>query len=284
MRSPGGKLVKYDPSTRTYEVLGIPFPHLYVQSIAADWGRGIIYAFTYPAEYVIRFDLATRQSRILGYLGNAIMFAQPHNAVVDKHGNLWGTYAETRAFDEMPSAQPVRLFKYAPDEDRFTWFDYGLSRKADPVQLVPDPPQPPGAKSQLAHTRHRDDYGFCDSMAYDGDRTIYAGTVAGVLCRIDIETAQVAKVANVMATGRFPALALNAKGVLFGAGGMNGQTQLIRWDPRQEQMEDFGRLADERTGEVPARIHELAVDDEERVFLGENDHHSRSSYLWSVVR
>jgi len=281
--APGGKLVKFNPKTGTYDILGIPFPHLYIQSIAADWTRGILYAFTYPAEFVIRFDLATRQSRILGYIGNAIMFAQPHNAVVDRHGHLWGTYAETRAFDEMPSPQPIRLFKYLPDEDRMVWFDHGLPRKADQSQLLRDPPQPAGAESQLARTRHRDDYGFCDSMAYDGGRWIYAGTVAGVLCRIDTETARTEKIANVMATGRFPALAIDPKGVIFGAGGMNGHTQLVRWDPRTEKIEDYGRLADERTGEVPARIHELTVDDAERVYLGENDNHHRSSYLWSVV-
>ena len=281
--APGGKLVKYDPRTRTYDVLGIPFAHQYIQSIAADWTRGILYAFTYPAEFVMRFDLATRQSRILAYLGNAIMFAQPHNAVVDRHGCLWGTYAETRCFDEILSPQPIRLFKYEPDADRFTWFDHGLARKADPAQLLRDPPQPPGAESQLARTRHKDDHGFCDSMAYDGDRWIYAGTVAGVLCRIDIATARTEKIANVMATGRFPALAVDRSGVVYGAGGMNGQTQLIRWDPRTEKIEDYGRLADERTGEVPARIHELTVDDKGTVFLGENDHHGRSSYLWSVT-
>jgi sugar lactone lactonase YvrE len=281
--APGGKLVKFDPRTGDYDVLGIPFPHQYLQSIAADWERGILYAFSYPAEFILRFDLATRASRVLGYVGNACMFAQAHNGVVDKHGNLWGTYAETRAFDETSSSQPIRLFKYHPDTDRFTWYDHGLSRKADRQQLLPDPPRPPGAESLLAHTRHRDDFAFCDAMLYDGDRTIYAGTVAGVLCRIDTETARVEKIAGIMATGRFPALAMDPQGVLYGGGGMNGHTQLIRWDPRSDQIEDYGRLADERTGEVPARIHEIAVDDQGRVYLGENDNHHRSSYLWSVA-
>lgn len=280
--APGGKIVKFDPRTGKYDVLGIPFPHQYLQSIAADWERGIIYAFSYPAEFVLRFDLATRQSRVLGYCGNALMLAQPHNGVVDKHGNLWGTYAETRAFDEMPSSQPVRLFKYSPVTDKFTWYKYGLSRKADKKQLLPDPPQPPGAESLLALTRHRDDFGFCDSMLYDGDRTIYAGTVAGVLCRIDIETAAVEKICNVMATGRFPGLVRDANGVLYGGGGMNGHTQLIRWDPRTDRIDDYGRLADEKTGEVPARIHDMDVDDQGNLYLGENDNHHRSSYLWSV--
>src|SRR5690606_5014006 len=134
--APGGKLVKYDPRTDTFDVLGIPFPHLYVQSIAADWQRGVLYAFTYPAEFVIRFDLATRQARNLGYLGIAIMFAQPHNGGVDKDDNLWGTCAETHGIDELTGQQPIRLFNYAPDADRFTWFEHGLSRKTDQRQLI----------------------------------------------------------------------------------------------------------------------------------------------------
>lgn len=280
--APGGKLVKYDPASRRYDILGIPFPHLYLQSIAADFGRGILYAFTYPAEFVLRFDLKTRRARNLAYLGNAIMFSQPHNAVVDKYGGLWGTYAETRAWDEMTGRVPIRLFQYDPDADRFRWFEHGLSRKNEKEQLLEDPPRPAVAEA-LGETRHKEDYGFCDSMAYDGDRCIYAGTVAGVLCRIDITDGRVQKIANIMATGRFPALTFDAQGVLYGAGGMKGHTQLVRWNPRTSAMEDFGPLQDPRTGERPARIHEIAVDHQRRVYLAENDHHGRSSYLWSAA-
>lgn len=280
--APGGKLVKYDPKTRRYEILGIPFPHLYIQSIAADFERGLIYAFTYPAEFVVCFDLKTRQTRNLAYIGNAILFAQPHNAVVDRHGGLWGTYAETRAWDEKTGPHPIRLFKYDPDQDQFTWHPTGLSRKADREQLIGDPPKPQGAVSALNETRHKEDYGFCDSMVYDGDRYIYAGTVAGVLCRIDIQNARVEKVAHVMATGRFPALTFDAKGVLFAGGGLKGMTQVIRWDPRTDKIKDYGQLVDLNTGLTPARIHEMTVDDEERLYLAENDNHTRSSYLWVI--
>ena len=48
-------------------------------------------------------------------------------------------------------------------------------------------------------------------------------------------------------------------------------------------MERYTELVDEATGERPARIHELAVADDGRVYLGENDNHVRSSYLWSVA-
>lgn len=278
----GGKLVRYDPSTGRYELLATPAPRLYLQSIAADWSRAVIYSFTYPAESVIRTDLRTRQSELVAYIGNSLMLAQPHNAVVDRNGWLWGTWAETRAWDEITGPQPIRLFKYHPGRDELIGFDHGLPRWDQPEQLLPELAPATAVSGALAGTRHRTDHGFCDSMAYDGGRYIYAGTVAGVLCRIDIDTGKVEKLANAVSTGRFPALAIQ-DGVLHGAGGMNGQTQLIRWDTRSDRLERFSDLEDRAIGQRPARIHELAVADDGRVYLGENDNHDRSSYLWSVT-
>jgi sugar lactone lactonase YvrE len=277
----GGKLVKFDPETGAFSLIAIPAEHLYIQSIAADWEREIIYAFTFPAEAVYRVNLASGESKLVAYLTNATMFVQPHNAVVDKEGWLWATCAETRAWDETVGREPVRLFKYHPEGDRFVWFDYGLSRKAERNQLLADPAVPEGIGSSLAETRHRDDFGFCDSMAYDGDRTIYAGTVAGVLARIDTASGKVEKVANVTATGRLPALAVK-DGVLYGAGGMNGHTQLFRWDTRTDRIEGYTDLSDPARNEPPARVHDIAIDDEHRIYLAENDNHRRSSYLWEV--
>jgi len=281
-RARGGKLVRYDPAARSYELLDVPAPRLYVQSIAADWRRNLIYGFTYPAEAVYKTDLKTRYSSLVAYLGNAILFAQPHNAIVDSRGWLWGTCAETRAWDEMLGQEPIRLFKYHPDNDCLVVFDHGLSRRECREQLLPDPDSASLATGVLEETRHKQDFGFCDSMAYDGDRYIYAGTVAGVLCRIDTRTGGVEKVANVISTGRFPALAIQDR-VLYGAGGMHGGTQLVRWDIRNEELEFYSDLVDETLNERPARIHELAVADDGRVYLGENDNHERSSYLWSVA-
>jgi hypothetical protein len=255
---------------------------LYIQSIAADFTRGKLYGFTYPAESLFEFDLTTRRSEILAYTGNTLFFSQPHNPVVDAEGWLWGTYAETRAWDEKLSETPIRVFKYHPDGRRFVWFDWGLPRKVDRDQLLPDPPAPTGAASALAETRHRDDFGFCDSMAYDGQRYIYVGTVAGVLCRIDTQSDRVEKMANVMATGRFPALALADDGTLYGAGGMKGQTQVIRYQPGGDRIDGFFNLLDPALSEGPARIHELAVDRNHQIYLAENDNHQRSSYLWTT--
>lgn len=278
--SPGGKLVRFDPVANRYDVLGIPIPKLYIQSLAADFERGLIYGFTYPAEALFRFDLHSRTSETLAFTGNSLFLSQPHNPVVDAEGWLWGTYAETRAWDERLSAQPIRLFKYHPDGGRFCWFDHGLSRAADKNQLLRDPTPSPGIERDLLETRHKEDYGFCDSMLFDGRQFIYVGTSAGVLCRIDTRTSRVEKIANIMAAGRFPALGFAPDGVLYGAGGSRGNTQIMRWQPGASSLEVFSRLGDPESGESPARIHDLAIDRAGCVYLAENDNHSRSSYLW----
>jgi hypothetical protein len=277
----GGKLVRFHPANQSYDILGIPAPRLYLQSIAADWQRNIIYSFTYPAEAVYKTHLPNVSSQLAAYLGNAGLFAQPHNAVVDHEGWLWGTCAETRAWDEIVGLEPIRLFKYHPDTDSFVVFEWGLSRLDQKEQLLPSPARQADLTSTLAETRHTQDFGFCDSMSYDGERYIYAGTVAGVLCRIDTSTGKVEKITNAIVSGRFPALAIR-NGVLYGAGGMRGQTQLICWDTRRDAIEWYPDLVDTSIGERPARIHELAVDDRGRIYLGENDNHQRSSYLWSI--
>jgi sugar lactone lactonase YvrE len=279
--APGGKIVRYDPAADRFDVLGIPAPMLYIQSIAADFQRGLLYGFTYPAETFFMFDLAARRAETLAYTGNSLFFSQPHNPVVDAEGWVWGTYAETRAWDETLGEHPIRLFKFHPQGRRFVWFDRGLPRKTDSGQLARDPDKPDVA-SRLAETRHRDDFGFCDSMLFDGSRYIYAGTVAGVLSRIDTFTDRVEKVAHVMAAGRFPALCMDAGGTLYGAGGMSGQTQLMRWRPGSDRIDGFYNLLDPELGDGPARIHEMAVGDAGELYLAENDNHRRSSYLWTA--
>ena len=63
---------------------------------------------------------------------------------------------------------------------------------------------------------------------------------------------------------------------------MKGYTQLVRWDTRTDRIESYTDLVDSEINDRPARIHELAVDDEHQIYLAENDNHKRSSYLWSV--
>ncbi len=280
-RAPGGKVVRYDPVSRKYTVLSTPVRHLYIQSIAADWKRNLIYGFTYPAEFLFILDLGNGVVSTLAYIGNAIMFAQPHNAVVDNEGWLWGTFAETRAWDEHVGPVPIRLFKYHPKGGRFVWFEHGLSRRTDTQQLIPPSRDTSSEDYETVETRHTQDFGFCDSMVYDSHGFIYAGTTAGVLSRIDVGTGEVVKVCDVIPIGRFPALAIR-DGILYGGGGVRGKTQLLRLDLKTGCLSNFRDLTDPKIDDRPSRIHEIAISPDHTLYLGENDNHFRSSYLWSV--
>ncbi len=131
-------------------------------------------------------------------------------------GFLWGTYAKTRAFDEVQGHVPVRLFRYHPDNNQFDWFGFGLSRKSDKQQLVSGPVQKRTLNFHQDQTRHKEGLGFCDAMVFGGKQYIYAGTTAGTLCRIDTQNLNVEKVANVMPARRLPALTLDPKRILYG--------------------------------------------------------------------
>ena len=51
---------------------------------------------------------------------------QAHNPVIDKDGNVWGTYGILRAFSYRTGPDSLRLFRYSPDTDEMTFFDHGL--------------------------------------------------------------------------------------------------------------------------------------------------------------
>lgn len=73
-------------------------PPAYIQSIALDRKRRIIYGFGAVPEVFFRYDIDTGKSRVIAHIGNAAEFCEAHNPVIDKDGNVWGTYGILRAF------------------------------------------------------------------------------------------------------------------------------------------------------------------------------------------
>jgi hypothetical protein len=56
----------------------------------------------------------------------------------------------------------------------------------------------------------------------------------------------------VIQSGRFPALFVSKDGTLYGGGGMNGHTQIIRWRTATDKIEVFSSLLDPSIGDGPA--------------------------------
>ena len=61
--------------------IGIPVPHIYIQSIALDERRGWIYSMHFTPERLSRFELETGASRDLGPLGSGMAMAQGENVL-----------------------------------------------------------------------------------------------------------------------------------------------------------------------------------------------------------
>lgn len=261
----GGKLMRYHPDGGTYELLDIPVPGQYIQSIVLDSRRRLVYGFTYPAEHMFVHDLNTGESRNLAYLGNGRMICQPHNAVLDSHGRVWGTWGENRAFEYTIGRTPLRYFCYDPDSGKFRWFVHGAPKT------------------------WAGDTGAVDHMLLGDDGLIYVGTVAGGLSTLDPETGDVRSLGKPFHGGRLAGLVQARDGGIYGAGNSGvdghgrGTARLFRYDASTGATEDFGSIHDEDLNEGAVNVHMLVEGEDGVLYAGENDNEYRSSHLWRCV-
>ncbi len=263
-QAPGGKLIRYNPKTDEYLILAIPIPHHYIQSIKLDRKRKLIYGFTYPGEYFFRFDLETQQTKILAYIGNGVMMCQPHYSALDHQGKLWGTWGETRAFEDIPGPNPIRIFSYDPDYNHFNWFTYGFPKV------------------------NNMDTARVDTMLTTKDGLIYVGTVAGGFSRLNPRDGSVEDLGSPYKGERLAGLTQTSNGLIYGAGNSGygkdkkGETRLFVFDPEKGNCEDIGPIFDRELGKGAVKIHTLVAASNTKLYAGENDNIYRSSYLWEI--
>ena len=62
----GGHWLRYDPRSHKMEDLGLAMAHEGLLSLVADAPRGCLYAITYPGAFLLRFDLVSRRTQVLG--------------------------------------------------------------------------------------------------------------------------------------------------------------------------------------------------------------------------
>ena len=143
---------------------------------------------------------------MIAHIGNAAEFCEAHNPVIDKDGNVWGTYGILRAFSYRTGPDSLRLFRYSPDTDEMTFFDHGLPRTDDPA----DKSKP-------------------DTSILGPDGMIYIGTDAGSLIRLNPATAQAELLCCPSPESRrLPALAFHPENrLLYGICGEHYKTCLL---------------------------------------------------------
>jgi hypothetical protein len=257
--APGGAIVRYDPRTGAMEKIGIPLPHIYIQSICLDQARGVLYGMTFTPERFFAFDLATCQATDLGPISSGFGMAQGENVELDAEGCAWCGWSVTRAWQSTPGPDAHRLCKYDPALGRLRFFDAGL-------------PRPDGA------------YGYAkvEGLFNLGGR-LYASGANGSLFRVDADTGQGTYLGTPIADrpSRLTSLALGPDDAAYGVTGRGGCCEVLRFDLKTETYALLGPVAD--GDEHCFQVHHVSLTPDGVLYAGENDHPRRSGYLWEIT-
>lgn len=109
----GGHWLRYDPRSHKMEDLGLAMAHEGLLSLVADELCGCLYAITYPGAYLLRFDLVSRRTQVLGKTSrddnvNRVFFVMGQ-----------GTVYTNQVYS--PASQPggIYIFDAASESQRF---------------------------------------------------------------------------------------------------------------------------------------------------------------------
>lgn len=247
--APGGRIFRYDFNRRSYDMLGIPVPRDYIQTITLDETRGLIYGLTYPVFNFFAFDIRKRETRFVHYVGSV-----SHIMAVDDAGCVWSTW----------SPRTHNLFKYDPGRNRIEFFDHALPRSDSGAGLMY-----PGA-------------GPVDMMLNGGEGCLYVGMASGDLVRIRPDTAETDYLGKPAPETRLAAMEVGPDGRLWGVCGFLGRCRLFAYDRARRTFEDFGYIRDSSTGTPLFIAHDMAFAADKTLFIGETDTANRAGYLWQI--
>ncbi len=244
----GGRIFIYDPADGSYDFLGIPVEHDYIQTITVDEDRNLIYGFTYPVFNFFVFDLKTRRNRRVDYMGSI-----PHLVTLAPDGSFFATW-DNRTHN---------IFRYNPDSDEITYYHHNLPHTKASCGLMY-----PGA-------------GPIDGMVTGVDGMLYIGEADGTLDRLNPASCDVVSLGRMVGEEtRIPALANGADGRIYGIAGFLERCHLFAFDPSCGKVEDFGLIADSRDGTALYIGHDLVLADSRTAYIGETDTFKRAGRLW----
>jgi hypothetical protein len=257
--APGGAIVRYDPDSGGLTKLGIPLPHVYIQSICLDQRRGLLYGQTFTPERMVSFDLNTFQSRDLGPIGCGFIMAQGENIEIDEKGCVWCGWSVTRAWQSGAGVDANRLCKYDPVEDKILYLDTGL-------------PKSDGS------------YGYekVEGLFNLGADHFYASGGNGSLYRLEPNTGKCTYLGTPITDrpSRLASLKLGPDGSAYGITGRAGRCEVLKFDPRTEKVQLLGPVM---SGEESCwQVHDVAITPDGVIYACENDNPYRSSYLWEI--
>ena len=253
----GGAIVKYDPVSGSLTKLGIPLPHVYIQSAVLSGEK--LYCLCFAPTRLASFDLRTGLSRDLGPICGWT-FPMPESLAVDDAGFVWSSWSLTRAWQDEAGADAIRLCRVDPARDRIEFFQKGLPR--------------PDGKHGNVHV---------EGLFNFHDGWLYASGGNGSLYRLDPHTADATHLFTPIPDrpSRLTSLALAADGCAYGVTGKKGKCELLRFDFKAGKYELLGPIVDQ-DGEPCWQVHDICLTKDGVLYACENDNPLRSSYLWEI--
>ncbi len=263
--APGASIVRYNPATGEIAKLGIPMPHVYIQSLVLDESRDMLYGQTFTPENLVSFQIGAAQSRWLGPTSSALAMAQGENICLDDDGCAWGAWTVTRAWQMSPGVDAHRLYRYDPKKEKIEYLDKGL-------------PRPDGL------------YGYIKPEGFFnlGTGCLYVSGVGGYLYRVDPRTGDAEFLFRAIddiepgRRSRLASLRMGPDGFAYGVTGRDGQCEVMRFNPADDTYTLLGPLKSAEGDAAAWQVHDVCITPDGTIYAAENDNPQRSSFLWEI--
>lgn len=247
--NPSGRIFRYAPEGEysliwTYKVNKIEFFRRAVgEEVSAavlEPVSNVIYGITKKTSKLFAFDIKKESLKII----KKIERAGKSNAIaIDKKGNIFG------------ACKNGFLFRYSIADDRLDILD---------IQL----PSPKGMEY----------LNYVDSLAYDGDESIYGGTTLGTIFRLNTSTLKLIGYGRPVIDHRIRALVIGRDGIIYGcAGAPEKNSHLFKLNPEDGEVKDIGiPMVHFPKNWICYDISALAVGKNGEIYIGQSE---RVSYF-----
>ncbi len=241
--NPGGKIVRFDPSSGDSSVLASLPPYLYVQSMIVDSERNQAYGHTIPDNHFFHLNLNNGKLTDHGRISDYAF----HNLAIAPNGICYGAWVDK-------ADSQLKLLRFDPNKERLDHLETPILSNIGP---------------KVAGNQG------IDQWITTRDGSMYVGTVADAsLLRFDWERETFSLVFAKLAEARVTSLDEDDDGMIWiGAG--YPHMQLIRFHPGDNSMLNFGRV----NQSYPRCYFHAACCYQNKLFLGETDGFSPSLHV-----
>jgi hypothetical protein len=271
---PGGHIYRFDPKNwdaaryqanqdAAVEDLGIPVPGEGIYCLESSRDKAKLYGVTYPHGKFFVFDIATRQTTVVGDTWQQVIFSGPRKALRSLPADLI-TDIHGRCF-------------YTSDRGRICYYNPGTGKLVETEEFVPGEIYPIHAGSEPFHP-------FIETWALGRDTDLYGGTNDGYLFRLNLASRKVTNLGKPRITRRIRGLAVAADGRVYGVAGENKAVcTLFSYDSGAGGFTHYGPLEVDETPYYswrPHRFGAMAAGRDGTLYLGEED---RRGHLFILI-